>query len=129
MPTPPGNLKGEYDMEMKKPMLSLRGLLLLGSLCVGALLTPHDVRGADVDPPALDQRVDSKTGVSMEEPADGKRASFRSWWQRNKRALQHLASCTMASAGVSYAAIVGVAVPGGAVIGLLGAGVVILMCL
>jgi len=59
----------------------------------------------------------------------GVRNSIEEWWGRTKRALHHLTGCTLASAGITYAFIVGVTIPGAGLLGLAGAGAVVLMCL
>jgi hypothetical protein len=55
--------------------------------------------------------------------------SVGTWWHRAKRALHHLSGCALASAGLTYAMIAGVAFPGAAVLGLTGAAIVVIMCL
>jgi hypothetical protein len=59
----------------------------------------------------------------------GRNGSLQDWWERSKRALHHLSGCALASAGLTYALIAGVAFPGAALLGLTGAAIVVLMCL
>ena len=66
------------------------------------------------------------------EPAaeSGSVDSLAEWWGRHKRALQYLSACALASASISYAFIVGIGNPvGGALLGLLGAGIMVAICL
>ena len=55
--------------------------------------------------------------------------SLADWWDRAKQAMHHLSGCALASAGITYALIAGVAFPGAGILGLTGAAIVVLMCL
>jgi hypothetical protein len=57
-------------------------------------------------------------------------ASLADWWNRNKRVIQEVASCALGGAGLSYGLTVGLTITaGGAILGVAGAGLVVLFCL
>lgn len=58
-------------------------------------------------------------------PGDG----VEGLWDNVKKVLHQLSGCTLASASITYALIAGVTFPGAGVIGLAGAGIVVLLCL
>ena len=101
---------------------------LVGTLLLGCLLMTVSGTSATATNLEANQRAPHISSVTADStpPAQD---SLGDWWKRSKKALHHLSACALGSAGLSYALIAGVALPGPGTIGVIGAGIMVLMCL
>lgn len=103
-------------------------LTMVGVLLLECLLMVASGAGATTTDLQASRRVaQAASPIAVATPP--REDSLRDWWKRSKKALHHLSACALASAGLSYALIAGVVLPGAAAIGLLGAGIMVVMCL
>jgi hypothetical protein len=98
--------------------LCLSGILLLG----GLLLIPGAYAN---EVGTLEDYPTEHIGAEMSQPSTETLPAGSGWWGRAKKALQTLSPCTLGSATLTLAVLGGSVGP----IGLLGAGVVVLICL
>ena len=103
--------------------LTLVGTLLLGCL----LMTTFGARATATNLEANQRAPHISSNIADSTPAAP--GSLGDWWRRSKKALHHLSACALGSAGLSYALIAGVALPGPGTIGVIGASIMVLMCL